>query len=383
MRRMVPTLFALLGCAATSPPPQTTVELPEPDPALREVTRDAVNGAERRGFALERVGETHFAVEARPHVEAVVVPPESCRLFVLVGASGVVQASAALYLPDGRRLGRDLGRNGTPPEVGACAGEAPLALYWHSSVRGAGLVRGLEFSIAPGAEAAASLVNPADATGALALALRRRGFVSRGAPRALVLTPGEEERFPVVLRPQRCLTLVVRGAQAEIELFDRDEPVVRDGAGGEQAVQLCGDGEERRLVAVVRSERGGDAEVRLYDADRRSLGGDAALWLGERAPAVTEAVDVPESRRLELEPAQVVELVLPTGDGCTPVRVRAGEGSQGVWLGDPSETKRSVERCVEGSHARVGSVGGGRVWVGVGTPGEPTPRPRAQRGAHR
>lgn len=381
MRGLLPILLAV-GCAAPPPPPRTPVELPEPDPALREVTRDAVHGAERRGFELERVGEPHFAVEARAQVEAVVVPAGSCRLFVLVGASGVVQASAALYLPDGRRVGRDLGRDGAPPEVGACAGDAPLALFWHSSVRGAGLVRGLEFSIARTADAAAGLVDPSAAVGELALALRRRGFVSRGEPREVSLRAGEPARFPVVLAPQRCLTLVLRRVAGEIRLTEGDEVVVRDGSGGEQAVQLCAEGQERRLSAIIVSEQGGDAEVRLYDADRRSLGGDAALWLGERAPAVTETVEVPESRRLDLGPAEVIEVALPASERCTPVRVRAGEGSAGVWLGDPSETKRSVERCVEGSRARIGSVGGGQVWVGVGTP-EATPRPPAQRGAHR
>jgi len=374
----------LAACAPTTPEPHSPVELPEPDPALREVTRDAVHGAERRGFTLGRVGDEHFAVEARAHVEPVVVPAESCRLFVLVGASGIVQASAALYLPDGRRVGRDLGSQGTPPAVGACSGAGPLALYWHSSVRGAGLVRGLEFSADPAAGARAGLVSPQDGVGELALALHRRGFVRRGEPRVLSLAADEEERFPVVLGPRRCLALVVRGIPAALRLVDGDELLVRDGAGGEQAVQLCAEDTERRLVGIVRAAEGGEAEVHVYDVDRRSLGGDAALWLGERSPAVSEPVEVPESRRFELRPAEVAELPLPDTAGCTLVRVRSGEGSQGVWLGDPSETKRSLERCIDGPRARFGSVGGGEVWVGVGAPeAEPTPRPPAQRGARR
>lgn len=379
-------VLALLLAAACGPAPRTdtpTAELPEPDPALREVARDAVLGAERRGLAFERADEPHFAVEARAHVAPVAIPARSCRVFVLVGATGVVQASAALYLPDGRRLGRDLGQSG-PPEVGACSGETPLALYWHTSVRGAGLVQGLEFAAERSTATTMGLVNPEDSVGELALALRRRGFVPRGEERTLQLRPEREERFPVVLRADRCLTLVVRGVDAEIELFEDSEPVVRDGAGGEQAVQICAEGAERRLIARLRSREGGEAEVRVYDVDRGSLGGDSALWLGERTPAVTESVEPPESRLYELGPAEVVEVALPEGEGCTTVWVRAGEGSQGVWLGDPSETKRSIERCVEGPRARVGSVGGGRAWVGVGSPSPaPTPRPPAQRGARR
>ena len=384
MSRSLLALTVIAGCASSPPAPRPAVALPEPDPALREVTRDAVHTAERRGFTLERVGEPRFAVEARAHVEAVVVPAESCRLFVLVGASGVAQASAALYFPDGRRVARDLGPQGMPPAVGACGGAAPLTLYWHSSVRGAGLVRGLEFSNDAIAGSRAGLVRLQDGVGELALALQRRGFVHRGEPRVLSLAAGEEGRFPVVLGARRCLALVVRGLPATLRLVEGDELVARDGAGGEQAVQLCAEGADRRLVAVVRAAAAGEAEVHRYDIDRRSLGGDAALWLGERAPAVSEPIEEPEGRMFRFGPAEVAELPLPETEGCTWVRARSGEGSQGVWLEDPTETRRSLERCVDGPRVRFGSVGGGRVWVDLGArAAAPNPRPPAPRGARR
>lgn len=299
-----------------------------------------------------------------------------------MGASGVTQASAALYLPDGRRVGRDLGQGGRTPAVGACSGEAPLALFWHTAVRGAGLVRGLEFALDRAAGRALGLVEPDGAIGELALALRRRGFVPRGEERRLQVARGGEERFPLALAAHRCLTLVARGADAELALLEGEGVVARDGPGGEQAVQLCAPSGERTLVARVRSSEGGEVRVHLYDADERTLGGEAALWLGERAPALRSSPDVPGARLIELSPAEVREVALPPQEGCTRVRLIAGEGSRGVWLGQPAEPERAVDECVAGARARFGSIGGGQVWLQL-PEGETTPRPPAQRGARR
>ncbi len=379
-------LLSLVLAACARPPvePRSSLALPEPDPVLREVTRDAVHTAERQGWTLEHVGEAEFAVANRPTVEAVSIPARSCRAFVVVGASGITGAAAALYLPEGRRLARHLGRGGEPPVVGACATDGPLTVYWHVSVLGSGLVRGLAFSLDRERAAARGFPQPPE-FGELTLALRRRGFAPRGDERVLRLAAGERTRFPVSLAAHRCLTLVVRGAPSSLVLLEGDEPVARDGAGGEQAVQLCADDRDRTLIAVLEATESGEARVQRYEADRQTLGGEEGLWLGERSPAVTAAEAPAGARELALGPAEVVELPLADdANGCIPIRVTAGEGSRGVWLGRPTEPKRQVEGCLSGPRARLGSVGGGRVWVVVGEGAEaaPTPRPPA-RGARR
>lgn len=373
----------LCACATAPVEPRAAVALPEDDPVLREVTRDAVHAAEREGWSLERVGEAEFAVTQRAQIVPVTIPTGECRLFVLVRASGVVEAAAALYLADGRRLDRDLGRSGEPPVVGACAGETPLAAYWHVSVRGAGLVRGLEFTLGREAAIARGLSEPAT-VGELALALRRRGFAPRGEERVLRLASGEQTRFPIALRAHRCLTLVLRGAAASLTLLEDEQALVRDGAGGEQAVQLCAGDEDRALVGLVEASEGGEIRVQRYDADGQTLGGDEGLWLGERLPPVERAEAPSGARRIDLGPAEVVEVELAEREGCTPIRLVAGEGSRGVWLERPDDPKRAIEGCVSGPRARVGSVGGGQIWLSLEEGAEaPTPRRPAQRAARR
>lgn len=383
MRRWL-WLVLLGACAAAPPEPRTAVPLPQPDPVLREVTRDAVHQAEREGLTLERVGEAQFAVTERAQIDAVTIPAGECRVFVLVRASGVVEAAAALYRPDGRRLARDLARAGEPPAVGACAGERALGAYWHVSVRGAGLVRGLEFSLDARTAAARGLVEPTESS-ELDLALSRRGFAPRAPERVLRLGAGERTRFPLSLGAHRCLTLVVRGAAASLVVREDERTLARDGSGGEQALQLCAGDADRELVAEVIAQEAGELSVRRYDADERSVGGEEGLWLGERLPAVLEAREPPAGARLlDLGPAEVVEVPLAAASECTPVRVVAGRGSRGVWLDDPTEPKPSAEGCVRGARARLGSLGGGRVWLLVGEGAEaPTPRPPAPRGARR
>ena len=361
-------LVGACGGAVPTPAPMAELAGPSTEPELAAVTRDAARSAERQDWTLASVADPRFAVEGRPDLREVAVPAGECRAFVLVSASGVQQAASALYLADGRTVARDT--RGDPPMVGACAGESALTLYWHVSIRGAGLVRGLTFSVPEAAAAQARLAEPLtpdDEATQLALALRRRGFVRR-RERRIPVTPGQPRQFPIRLAAHRCLTLWVTGVAVSLRVLAEGEPVAREGAGP-GALQLCSGATPLELTGEVDTTEPGTARVRLYEADEDVVGGEEGLWLGERRPPRTEAGELSGAVLHELAPGEAREVALQaadSGDGCVPVRLSAGEGSRGVWLETRENLARDLEACLHTPWVRFGSVGGGRVWLRVG-----------------
>ena len=381
-------LVGACGGAAPTTTPMAELARPSTEPELAAVTRDAARSAERQDWTLASVAEPRFAVEGRPDLREVAIPAGECRAFVLVSASGVQQAAAALYLADGRTVARDT--RGDPPMVGACAGESPLTLYWHVSIRGAGLVRGLTFSVPEAAAGQARLAEPrtddeaTDDETELALALRRRGFVRR-QERRIPVTPGQPRQFPIRLAAHRCLTLWVTGVAVSLRVLADGVPVAREGAGGPGALQLCSGAAPLELVGEVETTEPGAARVRQYEADEDVVGGEEGLWLGERRPPRTEDHEPSGAVPQEMAPGEAREVALQppeSGDGCVPVHLSAGEGSRGVWLETRENVARDLEACLRTPWVRFGSVGGGRVWLRVGgeaateTAAAPAPTPR-------
>ena len=366
MKTALPLAVAQLFLVACGRPEPATpaVVLPLEDPALVGPMEAAVHEAGRRRWRLAQVGNARFAVEGNPHVVAMTIPSGTCRAFVLVAAPGIHAAASALYLPAGQLLGRDV--ESETPTVGACAGAEELVAYWHDSVRGAGLVRPLVFAMDSSEAARAGIGEPADAEEPVGRALRRRGFTLTGPAREIAVEAGIPQRFPLEVPTDTCVTLRMSGAEADVRLEvveareggEERNVVARADEGEERALQLCAD-RGLRLQAVVEPHEHGTVRIRVYRAASAAVGGEAGLWLGERRPALTSLRRGEEGAEIvALAPAEVREATVAGGGSC--LRLDAGEGSRGVWIGGPSTAAASVERCAPGVHP-YGSIGGGEV----------------------
>lgn len=283
-------LVVLSGCGGSTPPaPSGPPTASTASPVSRALAAAGLRPLHREeGFLAP--GERHtFRIEA----------PGGCHALVSTTSQALRDLDVAVYRPDGELLAEDVEPD-DHPTVRWCGDAGPVYVVAHAYA-GAGR---FELSLWAGDEASMEAVAaaaggappigyaPPLTTSELDEALRRRGFTSLRNERAFELPgAGEPVRFPVELRPGRCVAVVVRAPVAVQLALELSSAVVDEAPGEEVAVTTCADAGPATAVVV------GPVPTRVrawvLEGANADVGGEPALWLGARRPRPARAPEVP------------------------------------------------------------------------------------------
>ncbi len=235
-------------------------------------------GGSLRAAGLRRVHqERGFLAPGQRHSFAVEVPG-GCAAVVSASAPGLRDLDLAVYDPEGTLLGEDVEPD-DHPTVRWC-GDGGRVYVVARAYEGAGRY---ELAVwtgdAPSMRAALGDVPAPAALSELEEALRGRGLRTLRRERWIDLpAAGEPVRFPVQLRPGRCIAVVAE-ASVSLELAVELESRTLDEAPGRQvAITTCAD--RGQATASVRGPAPARVRVRVLEGASAEVGGEGALWLG-------------------------------------------------------------------------------------------------------
>ncbi len=345
MKRLWACLL-LLGCggAATLPP--------VPDEAVASPLSAVARSLEVAG--LQRFGRAQgFLAPGERHVHRVEVPG-GCHAVVSTTSRALRDLDLWVYSPEGDLLAEDVEPDDHPTTrwcgdsghvylvVRAYAGAGRYALTLWAGDEGSMDAVAVAVGGAPPVRYARPL-----ATSSLGEALRNRGFGALRSERVFDLPAGDVPvRFPVELRPGRCIAVVVRAAVAVRLALELSSAIVDEAPGVDVAVSTCDD--QGTAMAVVASPEATPVRAWVLEGPSAEVGGQRALWLGSRRPRRGEPPEVPRGWASE----ERGEAWWPAGraqafEGCGRLQVWVEQGAAEVEVRGEGVVRRGAHVVVD------------------------------------
>lgn len=267
-------------------------------------TMDATARALREhGFLAGKSSYAGFLLGGEHVTLAVPIPEGECLTLVAVATEHVRDLDAALYSADGELLAADTESNARPA-IQACATGEARVYYVMQLYEGSG-----SFLVVPFYGPRAALAAAAAAIGGrvafadlvphreltedplrqLTEGLRKRGYAQVGVDRSFPIVEGERVRLTLPVEAGNCYTLAAfasEGVRAiavrALDEHGADLSVSDDGAP-QAAAQLCAEHAAEYSIESLARVGQGRVTVLVYRTDVITAGGEAGLWLGERA----------------------------------------------------------------------------------------------------